>query len=339
MDFPVDSRDIDRILRREGTKFSGRIGDVTQASPSLGTIFMSRTFVSGGTFNHWIKTLRITASVDCQFLLNIRLANGFVNESNLDLKGVYNDYINLRAGIEVVYQFDNMLLYNQVMQFIFQKYNNGASGAVNLVVTWQSYEIFMNRNMFAPLAIKFLGNSITAGANSSTTNLRPFGSWAQQLVHDKYGATQDVKGINKGVGGVTAAGMNQACITGWSSVDNANLIMIALGTNPDTSDDLFASSVNTILNRERALHPDAWQIVMAPIVKANSGEIQMQAYRQILQGIVASRPGQKVIYAPMEQLGVLPGVIPSDVHPNQDGHDDMADFLWNEVIQPNNITL
>lgn len=338
MDFPVYNRDLDRILRTEGTKVGARIGDVTSASPTQGTILMSTTFVTGGTFTKFIKRFYITASVDCEILLNIRLANGFVNESNQDLKGVTNNYIQLKADVMMVYEFNEMLLYNQVVQFIFQKYRGAGSGSVNLTVSWSGYEIFMNRNYFAPLGVKILADSIGAGANSSTTNTKPYGSWFSQIVFSHYGATQDVKGIQKAVGGVTASGIDQASMTGFSYCDNANLILIGLGTNPDTSDALFRSSIESIIARERVYHPQAWIVVCNPIVKDSAGEAQNVVYRSILADIVNDLANPRILLLPFEELGILPGVIPSDVHPNQAGHDAMYSFARTFLLA-NNVTI
>lgn len=339
MDFPVTTRDRDRILQQEGVWVGGRIGDVTVATPNLGTIIMSTTYITGGTFNRWIHNLEVTASIDCEILMNIRLANGFVNESNLDLKGVTNKYLRLRANVTRIVKLDRMLLYNQVIQFIFQKYTNGASGALNLTVSWDAQELFMNRNMYAPYAVKILADSIGAGADSETTPDKPYGSHFSQVVFNHFGATYDVKGINMSVGGVTANGMNKACITGYGHVDNANLVMVALGTNPDANETVFGNAITAILNRERVYHPDAWQMVCAPIMKANAAaEALMVTYRGVLQNIVQTRADPKLIYCPLDQLGILPGVIESNVHPNQSGH-DMMYLLESDTITDNNVTL
>jgi lysophospholipase L1-like esterase len=330
--------ELERILRTEGTPSGGRLGEATNNAPSIGNVLLSRSFVTGGTFNQWIKQLYITTSIDCEVLLNIRLANGFLNASNQDLKGVTNLYLDLKAGVMQTLNLDTMLLYNQVIQFLFISYKNGSSGPITITVSYSSYELFMNRNIYAPKAIKILGDSISAGANSSTTNAKPYGSWFSQVVFNHYGATKDVKGINKAVGGVTAEGMDRASITGWSYCDNADVVLVALGTNPDSSDTVFTNSIESILNREKVYHPNAWFIVCAPIVKDNSGEAQMVVYRTILQNIVASRSDPKTLYLPFENLGILPGVIPSDVHPNQAGHDSMYNYAKQFLIT-NNVTI
>lgn len=338
MDFPVNTRDRERILQQEGVWVGGRIGDVTNASPAQGTVLMSTTYITGGTFNRWLSEVEVTATIDCEILMNIRLANGFVNESNLDLKGVTNKYLELQANVTKTVKLNRMLLYNQVIQFIFQKYRNGASGSLNLTISWDAHEMFMNRNMYAPYAVKGLGDSLLAGAGSATTTTKPYGAHYAQVVINHFGATYDVKGVNMAVGGVTAAGMNQQCTTGYGKCDNANLVIVALGTNPDTSDQLFGDSITAILNRERVYHPEAWQMVCGPAMKLGAGEAQMVTTREILQNIVDTRGDAKLIYCPVENLGVLPGVTESDVHYNQDGH-DMVYLFESDTLTDNNVTL
>lgn len=330
--FLTNVRDTDTILRTEGTWVGASLGEYSN-TPSLGNVLQSITFISGGTFNVWVKKLYINSTVDITILLNITNANGIQA-----LDGVTLVYLKLKANQTYEYTMDRMLLYNQVLQFLFQEYASGTPAAVKFRVSYDGFRIMMNRNMYARRAIKFLGDSITAGANSTTSNTRPFGSWASQIVNNYYGATQDVKGINRAVGGTTAGDIDRASLTNWSYAVNANIVFIALGTNPDSTDQIYQDSINNILNREKVLHPNAWFIVCAPIVKDNAGEVQMVTYRGILQAIVAERANPRVLYLPYDELGILPGVIPSDVHPNQAGHDAMYDFARTFLIE-NNVTL
>jgi len=334
--FPVDTNSLDTILRTEGAFVGTSIGEYSN-TPVLGTVMLAQTFISGGTFSIHLQDLYLESNTDIRVLLNVRLANGFVSGST-DLDAATLTYIDLKAGIPFVYKANRMLLYNQVLQFIFQTFGSGTSSAIKFRVSYDGRRMIMNRNPYAPFAAKFIGDSITAGANSATTNDKPYGSWATRITYDHFGITYDIKAINKGVGGTTAYGMNQACLTGWSYVPNANIVFIALGTNPDTTDELFTTGINGILDRELIYHPGAWFIICAPIVKDNAGEAQNIIYRGLLQAIVTERSNAKILYLPFDSLGILPGVIPSDVHPNQAGHDAMYEYV-SAFLTENGVTL
>lgn len=329
--FNVFDKSLDPILRTEGTRVGSNIVRYTN-TPSQGTILAAHTFVTGGTFNVWVENIYMSASVDCEVLVNVINANGIE-----EFDAVTNVYFNLKGGETFTWNCRRMFLYNQTVQFIFQNFP-GSPSAIVFRASYEGYRMFMNRNPYAKKAIKIIGDSIAAGADSSSTNAKPYGSWFSQVVYNHYGPTQDVKGVQKAIGGLSAENIDKASITGWTYCQQASLVFIALGTNPDSSDEVYRNSINNILNRELVYHPGAWFILCAPIVKDSAGEAQNVIYRGILQEIVGEKNNPRIKYLPFDELGILPGVIPANVHPNQDGHDDMFVFASN-FLTTNNVII
>lgn len=329
--FNVFDKSLDPIRRTEGRLVGDNIVRYV-GTPSQGTILAAHTFVTGGTFNVFVDEIYMCASVDCEILINVINANGIE-----EFDAVTNRYKNLITNVENSWACNRMFLYNQTVQFVFQ-YFKASPTSIVFRAGYTGSRMFMNRNPYAKKVIKIIGDSIAAGADSSSTNAKPYGSWVSQVVYNHYGATLDVKGVQKSVGGLSAENIDKASITGDTYCQQASLVFIALGTNPDSSDEIYRTSINNILNRELVYHPGAWFILCAPIVKDSAGETQNVIYRGILQEIVGEKNNPRIKYLPFDDLGILPGVIPSNVHPNQDGHDDMFVFASN-FLTTNNVVI
>jgi hypothetical protein len=67
-------------------------------------------------------------------------------------------------------------------------------------------------------------------------------------------------------------------------------------------------------------------------------EAIMIAYRSILATIPSSYPAGTVLYMDTWAQSLLSGVIPSNVHPDQTGHDQMYSFM-SAFLTANNVLI
>ena len=180
-----------------------------------------------------------------------------------------------------------------------------------------------------PVRIVIFGDSITAGYGLDPDQAFP--AKIQEKI-DAAGWRANV--VNAGVSGETSAGGLRRI--DWILQHRVDLFVLELGGNDGLrgiNPDLTKENLQLIIDKVSETYPDAGIVLTGMEAPPNMGGDYTTRFRQIYQELADEND---LIFMPfiLEGVGGEPDLNQSDgIHPTEEGHEMIADNLW-EILEP-----
>jgi acyl-CoA thioesterase-1 len=180
-----------------------------------------------------------------------------------------------------------------------------------------------------PPAVLFLGTSLTAGLGLSESEAYP-----ARIQEKMDSAGIPLKVVNAGVSGETSAGGLRR--VDWLLHQPVAVLVLELGANDALrGQDLEATRRNlqAIIDRTRAVHPDAAIVIAGMQAPPNLGNRYTTAFRDLFPDL-ARRNRAALIPFLLEGVAGVPRLNQADgIHPTAEGDSIVAENVW-RVLKP-----
>lgn len=175
----------------------------------------------------------------------------------------------------------------------------------------------------------FLGTSLTAGLGVSPEEAYP------ALIERKIAsAGYEFRVVNAGVSGETAAGGLRRAE--WLLRQPIGVLVLELGANDALRGQDLAEtrrSLQEIISRTRAAHPNAVIVIAGMEAPPNMGRAYTSEFRQLFRDLAAAN-GAVLIPFLLEAVGGVAELNQADgIHPTAEGHRILAENVW-RVLEP-----
>ena len=323
---PAAAISTEDILRMDGRYETVFMGNSTLAFPislNQNVIAFSSVYKTGG-FNFFLQDIAVMSNKTGVMNFQINNLPGIqANALNVNLR------FNVKAGEVTTIPYGEVIPWGATVNITYIS-TTDVTGTLDLYAIGRGYKFSQTGNIFAPLTILGIGDSIMESAASTNDKNNPNLSWFMQYVDYYRKVGYNVKPVNKAIGGLTATNIAVASRNGYLHASNANLITICLGMNYSATLSDYLNDITEIVNWVRADYPRARILVLNPPVTTDAPrEAILVTYRAALPTLVATLNAQSpslipVVHVPFNTYYTTSDLSGDGVHPTQVGHDKAA---------------
>jgi acyl-CoA thioesterase I len=186
-----------------------------------------------------------------------------------------------------------------------------------------------NRPDNGPVNILFFGDSITAGYGIDQDQAFP------AIIQMKIDSLNwNARAINAGLSGETSSGGLRR--VDWLLRQRIDVMVLELGGNDGLRGidlNLTRSNLQQIIDKTRSAYPDVEILIAGMQVPPNLGQHYTDQFRALFPDL-AEKNNLKLIPFILEDVAGIPELnLPDGIHPSPEGHQIMAETVWN-VIRP-----
>jgi acyl-CoA thioesterase-1 len=177
--------------------------------------------------------------------------------------------------------------------------------------------------------ILFFGNSLTAGLGLNPDQAFP--NIIQKKIND---LGENYQVINAGLSGETSAGgLNRI---DWVLKQPINIFVLELGANDGLRGlplESTRQNLQGIIDKVKARYPGATIVIAGMMVPPNMGEDYGAEFLKIYPDLAKNNDAELIPFL-LEEVGGNPDLnLPDGIHPNIEGHQIVANTVW-DVLKP-----